>query len=611
MDPVNLNTATDVQLAAIPGFGAARIETLKQLFTRLGRDVTLEEVVDAGIPRALLNNLIQEGKIVIEPSEEEEGEEETDIQAVTAAVGGLAQQLQAQQEAMKQLTEGLKSLHESVITLGTRADQQRDSAESMRCLLESHQKAVENRLGALEAEVNRRHEADVNPYISFGRGFGRGSRPPTVKPEFGFFHSTPGQYDLQAPAFPGSPRSKEHPAQAHLDAIERSAPGDVYVPPSARASRGSNTVQRGGISHKRERISQLAAKEEPRSASFSSRPDSQHSEDAEPDDSKEEQVSLLRSIRDALRPAPASRPAQTPAPPKMATFDGKEGTAADWRAFILQFELAADRYGWNADERRDRLVQSLRGGASVFFSRLPHEVRGDYRTLLQRLMSRFGKKDPPTTVRRQIGELRQRKNESLEAFADRARELALDGYPEATEAILETVAADAFLTGCTNKEAVFQALQQRPETISKALELVREATHNHRAVYGATEPKVRSVEHDISEPEVRQVASLPPNKPTDSAGNSLDRLSEQLSQVIKLLSVSAQPAARAARPRTRSPSPGDTCFRCGKSGHFRQNCPETERPKVQFKLPTGERDRSPSPARPLNAKGSSAAAGRS
>jgi hypothetical protein len=262
--------------------------------------------------------------------------------------------------------------------------------------------------------------------------------------------------------------------------------------------------------------------------------------------------------------------------------------------------MAAQRYAWPVEEQRERLVQSLRGGASIFFSRLPQEVRTNYQVLLDRLMSRFGKRDPPTTVRRQIAELRQKKDESLEAFAERARELAVDGYPDAAEATIKTVAADAFLTGCCNKDAVFYAMQQRPENVSRALELVREATHNHRAIYGAGEKKVRVT----SEPEVRQV--------TEPATKVLEKLADQMSQVLQLLSASAHAGARPSRSRTRIPSPGDICFQCGKQGHFRQNCPE-EKAKVRFKSPSrspspAERNRSPSPARPLNGKGPSPAA---
>jgi hypothetical protein len=145
-----------------------------------------------------------------------------------------------------------------------------------------------------------------------------------------------------------------------------------------------------------------------------------------------------------------------------------------------------------------------RGGASVFFSRLPAEVQRNFRQLSKRLMNRFGKRDPPTTVRRRIKELCQDKEETLEAYVDRTRELALDGYPDASEAVIEAMAADAFLVGCSNKDAflvgcsnkdaVFQALQQRPETVDKALELVREATHNHRATYGPMKKKDSELE---------------------------------------------------------------------------------------------------------------------
>jgi hypothetical protein len=61
-------------------------------------------------------------------------------------------------------------------------------------------------------------------------------------------------------------------------------------------------------------------------------------------------------------------------------------------------------------------------------------------------------------VRRKIKELRQDREETLEAIANHVKELALNGYSDASEAIIETVAAAAFLVSCANQDTVFHAL---------------------------------------------------------------------------------------------------------------------------------------------------------
>jgi len=46
---------------------------------------------------------------------------------------------------------------------------------------------------------------------------------------------------------------------------------------------------------------------------------------------------------------------------------------------------------------------------------------------------RFGKTDLPHIVRRQLQDLRQNTDESLEEYAERAQELASGGYPNTSE----------------------------------------------------------------------------------------------------------------------------------------------------------------------------------
>jgi hypothetical protein len=181
-----------------------------------------------------------------------------------------------------------------------------------------------------------------------------------------------------------------------------------------------------------------------------------------------------------------------PSVPKMATFDGKPGAKVDWRAFYMHFQKLADHYQWDEEERLWRLTQSLRDSALYFYSRLPRRAQDNLQELVQRMQSRFAKQDPPTTVRRQIQELRQGKSETLEELAERAQHLSLDAFPHAETAFVDVVATDAFLKGCRNKDAAFAAMYHRPETVDQALERVREATHIREVLYGGSHVKVPS-----------------------------------------------------------------------------------------------------------------------
>lgn len=128
--------------------------------------------------------------------------------------------------------------------------------------------------------------------------------------------------------------------------------------------------------------------------------------------------------------------------PKLAIYDGKE----DWDAFLLPFERLARKYGWTAPERVDRLLECLRGAAIRYVCSLPERIREDYVLLVEQLTQRFGLKDPPTTVRRKLGELRQGKETTAE-FAEEVRRLVTFAYPGVDLQLQDQLATDAFLKG--------------------------------------------------------------------------------------------------------------------------------------------------------------------
>ena len=309
----------------------------------------------------------------------------------------------------------------------------------------------------------------------------------------------------------------------------------------------------------------------------------------------------------------AERAPPGPAPPKMSTFDGRAASKMEWAPFILQFQRMANRYDWPDEEKLERLIQCLRDSALTFYSKLPERTQNNYQELLERMGNRFNKQEPPTTVRRRLQELKQGAEESLEEFAEHARRLALDGFPGAGVEVVDAVAADAFLKGCRDKSAALIAMQQRPQTVDQAAEWVKEAIHNQNVLYGEAKPRVRKVYAVEEEDDSEQVPKV---RVTTPGGNMdpLYRIEQKLGQVLDLLARS--------NSRPRSPSPGDSCFHCGETGHFMRDCakmrrggtagdssrPSRERtrpaqegaakPRVQFRsspLRSGSQERSPSP----------------
>ncbi|ROL48344.1 hypothetical protein DPX16_21830 [Anabarilius grahami] len=97
---------------------------------------------------------------------------------------------------------------------------------------------------------------------------------------------------------------------------------------------------------------------------------------------------------------------------KLDTYDGRDG----WDS-IIPFERRAVIYRWSTAERVDKLHECLRGAAIRYLCSLPEHIREDYFLLKEQLAFRFGHKEPPTTARRRLGELRQSK-ETVSEFAE-------------------------------------------------------------------------------------------------------------------------------------------------------------------------------------------------
>jgi hypothetical protein len=117
---------------------------------------------------------------------------------------------------------------------------------------------------------------------------------------------------------------------------------------------------------------------------------------------------------------------------------------------------------------------------------------------------RFGRKDLPHIIRRQLQDLKQEQDDLLEEYAERAQEMSTDGYPDTPAEFVEIIAIDAFLKGCTDKKAALTAMDKNPATLDQALQFVKSAIANQRVILG---PKRMDLKRVMFEDEVDEVNS--------------------------------------------------------------------------------------------------------
>ena len=122
--------------------------------------------------------------------------------------------------------------------------------------------------------------------------------------------------------------------------------------------------------------------------------------------------------------------------------------------------------------------------ALKYFSVQSPTIQESYILLRDKFRQRFGHKDEPVTIRQQIQHLKQNEDESLEEFAERMHSLATDEYPATVGDMVETIATDGFLKGCSNKQATLTAIDKQPVNLHSALQMMKIESSNQCVLLG-------------------------------------------------------------------------------------------------------------------------------
>ena len=257
---------------------------------------------------------------------------------------------------------------------------------------------------------------------------------------------------------------------------------------------------------------------------------------------------------------------------KLPTFDG----TGDWDGFMLPFKRASKRYQWSDEEKLDRFVECFRGHASKFITTLPLSVQDNFDRLAKMMEDRFNMKDPPTTARKRLEDLRQ-KGETDDEFAEEARRLVARAFPTVTLTLQEELAAEAFLKGYRNSRVGYEALNKAPKTISEALDIVVQLQHNYKATVGRETEMRRSSRRVSWEDEYLHAGEPKSGILLSKSHNSEQKtLQDEIKELRELFLSNLE-----AKGRQRSPSPSKGCFKCGDKSHFQRDCPTNKQANTE------------------------------
>ena len=175
---------------------------------------------------------------------------------------------------------------------------------------------------------------------------------------------------------------------------------------------------------------------------------------------------------------------RSPAPPRMELFSG-DPKKMTWSSFITRFGMVADRRDWDGDKRLDRLFNCLTGTALEFAN--SSKSADCYNRLIEELELRFDNRDAPIAARQLLHVVQQQSGESLEEYLQRVLVLMRDGYVGCDTEITTSIATEAFLRGCSDKDGALQVMQERPTSIQDACRRLKAVVANRKAIRGGKE----------------------------------------------------------------------------------------------------------------------------
>jgi hypothetical protein len=248
------------------------------------------------------------------------------------------------------------------------------------------------------------------------------------------------------------------------------------------------------------------------------------------------------------------------------------GTIGKWERFEFQFRNFARMYGWDNQERLDHLTSCLTDNAIDYVSSLPHQILNNYDLMMDNLKRRFRGTERPEIIRKDIQDMKQRVDESLEDFADRIQKAALLAFQGADPQFSDLLGAEYFIRGVKDRNAAYETVKANPQTVQEALTLMKNTAALMKSVYGRSHSHLRQVTFVDDPPHILQASTSVKSFTPRSPGRSIGIQWSPPQTPTRFKNQASSPGSPRS-PRRRSRPLHNLCFHCNEPGHFKADCP--------------------------------------
>ena len=279
---------------------------------------------------------------------------------------------------------------------------------------------------------------------------------------------------------------------------------------------------------------------------------------------------------------------------KLDKFDG----TADVDTFLAKFEICARHNEWGEKERLAQLRYALINDAAQILWDMGSEEVASSSELISQLRLRYGAEQQTALYRTQLKCRRRTKGESLGTLVHDIRRMVALAYPGPTSSIKEAVACDAFLDALNDPEMALKVREREPPSLEEAFQIAlrleayagsgvagssKESDKDWRGHFRATRAVPVKVSNDRRWKNLRglgrrqQESSRQMLKEVKGMAAGTGSSQTETAWESSISTMKSSSSSNPARPAWRSRGPRRpvrvTCFKCGETGHFRNQCP--------------------------------------